>query len=234
MPEGTKTDSLQITEANERAVRHLREGIAKGKHWYLALLEAVGMWRSTEENYKGRHYSYLIDGEAFDWLLLAERLCQEVDDLIPEREKIDLLFFDRPPIELTKEEFKKLIGTAKYRAYLNYLYGVLTEEALILAAMEEIRKERRTSGLPENDSVVDMVYQRIYGAPQDVLLRQFRKEKGYRERKSATLGELKEFSYWLFKYRLKNTEKARVASDTKKALAWLHRDWARKNRPKHS
>lgn len=232
MPEGIESDSAPAKE-NERAIQHLKEAIANGKHWYLALLEAIGMWESTEENYNRRHYSYLIDGEAFDWLLLAERLCQEAINLIPEKERIDLLFFDRPPIELTREEFKNLIGTAKYRAYLNYLYGVLTEEALILATMEEIRKERRTLGLSENNSVIDMAYQRTYGASQDALLRQFRKERGYRQRKSTTLGELKQFRYWLFKYRLKNSEKARVASDTKKALVKLHRDWARRSHPKH-
>jgi len=33
---------------------------------------------------------------------------------------------------------------------------------------------------------------------------------------------MKEFTYWLFKYRLKHCDKARVASDTKKALDWLN------------
>jgi hypothetical protein len=65
-------------EGDIRAIQHLQESVAKGKHWYLALLEAVKLWKSTEETYKRRHYSYLIDGEAFDWLLLAERLCLEI------------------------------------------------------------------------------------------------------------------------------------------------------------
>jgi hypothetical protein len=34
---------------------------------------------------------------------------------------------------------------------------------------------------------------------------------------------MKEFTYWLFKYRLKHGDPARVASDTKKALEWLRR-----------
>jgi len=227
-----ETTSVQIADKNQKAINHLKEAIASSKHWYLALLEAIGMWGSAEEDYHGRHYSYLIDGEAFDWLLLAERLCQGVDNLIPEKEKTDLLFFDRPPIELTKDEFKNLIGNAKYRAYLNYLYGVLVEEALVLAVTEEIRKELRAMGLPENNSATDAAYQRLYGATRDALFEQFRKEEGCRRRKSTTLGELKQFTYWLFKHRLKNSEKARVASDTKKALGWLHRHWAKKSHPK--
>jgi len=209
--------------ADIQAIQHLKEAIAAGKHWYLALLEAIRLWSSPEEDYNGRHYRYLIDNEAFDWLVLAERLCEEIDGLIPEEELIDLLFFDRPPIELTKDEFKELIGNAKYQAYLNYLYGVLVEETLILAVTEELRKRKRASGLNEDNGTVDEAYQHIYGATQVELVSLFRKERGYTRRKSMTIGEVKEFTYWLFKQRLKRCDKSRVASDTKKALVKLHR-----------
>jgi len=205
-----------------QAIQHLKRAIAEGKHWYLALLEAIRLWVSPEEDYHGRHYRYLIDNEAFDWLVLAERLCEEVDELIPEKEQIDLLFFDRPPVELTKDEFKELIGNAKYQAYLNYLYGVLVEEFLILSVTEEIRKRRRTLGLTEDGEISDEVYQRIYGATQQELVECFRRDKGYPERKSITVGEVKEFTYWLFKQRVKRCDKSCVASDTKKALVKLN------------
>ena len=39
---------------------------------------------------------------------------------------------------------------------------------------------------------------------------------------------MKEFTYWLFKYRLKKCEKAKIASDTKKAIEYLQRQWRRK------
>ncbi|MCK4723761.1 MAG: hypothetical protein KAT75_10670, partial [Dehalococcoidia bacterium] len=129
------------TEADAKAIEHLKQAVANGTHWYLALLEAIKLWSSAEEDYEGRHYRYLIEGEAFDWLVLAERLCQEISELIPEKERIDLLFFDRPPLELTQDRFRKLIGPAKYRAYLNYLYSILVEEALISAVVDEVRKE---------------------------------------------------------------------------------------------
>jgi hypothetical protein len=205
-----------------QAIQHLKQAIAEGKHWYLALLEAIRLWVSPEEDYHERHYRYLIDNEAFDWLVLAERLCEEVDGLIPEKEQIDLLFFDRPPIELTNDEFKELLGSAKYQAYLNYLYGVLVEEFLILAVTEEIRKGRRTSGLTKDGEISDEAYRRIYGATKKELLEAFRKEKGYPKRKSISVGQLKEFTYWLFKQRLKRCDKSCIASDTKKALMKLH------------
>ena len=207
--------------ADNEAIRHLKQAISSGQNWYIALLEAIGLWTEGEETYNGRHYRYLIEGEAFDWLLLAERLCQTVDGLLPGEEKLGLLLHGQPPIKLTKEKFKKLIGSEKYRQYLNYFYGITVEEALIQAVQEEVRKERRTSGYNNEYNVASEVYRRIYGATKAILLKRFRREKRYPQLKSISLPELKEFTYWLFKYRLKNCDKARVASDTKKALAWL-------------
>ena len=220
-----------MTTADAKAIEHLKQAVASGKHWYIVLLEAIRLWKSAEEDYNGRHLRYLINGEAFDWLLLAERLIDELGESIPEKERVNLLFFDIPPLEITREEFKKLIGPAKYRAYLNYLYGVLVEENLISAVVDEIRKERLASGSNKQEDVLDKAYRRIYGASQQSLLDRFRKEKKYPKRKSMTLGELKEFTYWLFKYRIKKSDKSRVASDTKKALIKMQRNLAAKKPP---
>lgn len=205
---------------DSEAIQHLKEAIASGKHWYIALLEAVALWTSPEETYKGRQFRYLIGGEAFDWLLLAERLCQEVDGQVPQQEVADLLFSCKAPLEVPTADFRVLIGSVKYRAYLNYFYGVVVEEALHLAVEEEIQKEQRAQ--PYHEKGLDP-YQRIYGTSQATLLRRFKVEKGYPRKGGVTLSELREFTYWLFKYRLKNCDKARVASDTKKALAKLER-----------
>ena len=216
--------SDDINEGDAQAIQYLKESVAHGKHWYIALLEVIKLWRSREETYNRRHYNYLIDDEAFDWLLLAERLISEIDDFVPEKEKINLLFYDRPPVNLRKEEFRKYIGTAKYRAYLNYLYGVLVEEALVSTVIEEIRKERRVAGWDKYDDVADKAYKRIYGQTQQFLMDSFKKEKKYTRRKIISLSMLKEFRYWLFKYRLKHCDKSRVASDTRKALLYMQRN----------
>jgi hypothetical protein len=216
------TQGLTLTRGgNTEAIRYLEQAIIGGKHWYIALLEAIGLWTDGDETYNGRYYRYLIDGEAFDWLLLAERLCEAVDDLVPEGEKLALLFHGKPPIRLTTEKFKELIGSGKYHQYLNYFYGITVEEALILAVQEEVRKEKRTLGYKNEHNLINEVYQRIYGATKATLLKRFRREKGYPQLRSISLTELKEFTYWLFKYRLKQCDKARVASDTKKALEQL-------------
>jgi len=226
MPEEKGKNIADAAAADARAIEHLTRAVANGRHWYLALLESVKLWKSAEEDYQGRHLRYLIDGEAFDWLLLAKRLTDEIRQQIPEKERSKLLFYDIPPVELSIEEFKKLIGPAKYRAYLNFLYGVLVEENLLAAVVDEIRKERLTAGSNGGEDIPDKAYRRIYGDSQQALLDKFRKEKKYRKRKSTSLGELKEFTYWLFKYRIKKSDKSRVASDTKKALLKMQRNLA--------
>lgn len=217
-----------ITQApgDREAILHLQQSILNGKQWYIALIEAAGLWASAEEIYEGQAYRYLIDGEAFDLLLLAERLLAETDGLIPEEEKVALLFFSTPPVELSQKELREMLGDVKYRAYLNHHYGVVVEEALILAVEEEVYKQQRCNAFYLEETIQYEAYQRIYGADKSALLHRFRCEKGYSHNGSTTLAEHKEFTYWLFKYRLKQCERARVASDTKKALQYLEHQWA--------
>jgi hypothetical protein len=220
-------DCRSLAASDAEAIRHLKEAIGSGRHWYLALLEAIGRWGSAAEDHNGRTYQYLIAGEAFDWLLLAERLCGEVDGLLPVEEKQALLFHGRPPLDLSPSEVKGIIGISKYHQYLNYFYGITVERALTLTVEEEVEKERRASLLHrEADAEVEACV-RIYGAPRDALLKLFRRETGRPQLKSITLTEWKEFTYWLFRYRLARSDKARVASDTKKGLERLKQQWAR-------
>jgi len=226
-------NTLTQTAADREAILHLREAVSTGKNWYVALLEAIGLWGSAEELHDGRYYRYLIGGEAFDWLTLADRLCQEIDGLIPENQKLDLLFAATPPIDLSASEFRQLIGDAKYRAYLNYLYGVVVEEALVSVVEEEVLKENGHLTLILGQRVEQEAYRRIYEAEMFDLLTLFRVQRGYANVDSISLTEKKDFTYWLFKYRVEHSEKAKVASDTRKALAWLQRQWnsSTKKRP---
>ena len=225
-------DSLPPVRNAVAAIRYFQENLASGKHWYVALLETIGLWTDECEDIQGQHYQYLIEGEAFDWLLLAERLCETVDSRVPEKEKFDLLFRNRPPLRLTSSELKKTIGPGKYHQYLNYFYGITVEEALVQAVREEVRKERMANGLSyRREKEEDDTFMRIYGEPEAVLLKQFRKEKHYPLAGSSNISEMKSFTYWCFKFRVRESEKARVASDTHKALEWLQRNGYNINNP---
>ena len=225
-----RSQGEKSVSTGSESVRHLRESIAGGEHWFTALLESIALWTLSEETHKDRTYRYLIGGEAFDWLLLAERLLPEVKGLVPQEEVVDLLFHARMPVQMTDEEFKRLIGASKYSAPLNYFYGVTVEEALVLAVEGEVRKEQVGRGSIEGEELGEEVCRRLYGASRHALLTKFRKEKGYTRGRSIQFQEMKEFTYWLFKFRVSNSDKARIASDTAKGLKELERQWKNKHK----
>jgi hypothetical protein len=202
---------------------NLHAAIDAGEHWYVALLKAMSRWDQAEEVIGERHYRYLIGAEAFDWLLLAERLIDELDGDVSDYDRDRILFHGQPPLEMDEEEFQLLIGTPKYQAYLNYLYGVDVEEALQLAVEEEVAKEGHAHVWSAANLDGETAFQRLYGRPQAELLQEFLKERGLERADSLQMSELKEFTYWLFKLRVRTHEGARVASDTRKGLAALSR-----------
>jgi hypothetical protein len=203
------------------AIAYLRETVAAGDHWYVALLKTMSRWTVAEETIGERRYRYLVGGEAFDWLLLAERLLDESGLECGDDERDALLFNGHPPLEIEDDEFQMLIGTPKYQAYLNFLYGVVVEEALQYAVEEEIAKEQHGRVWSAADLESMGSFTRIYGRPHYELREEFQQERGMAVTEEVQYAELKEFTYWLFKYRVRNGEGARVASDTRKGLVAL-------------
>ncbi len=208
---------------NAEAIRHLRRELAQGRDWAPALLESMAMWTLAEEVHEERRNRYLLDGEAFDWLLLAERLLSEVDGLVPESEKSHLLASGEFPRSVSDEEFRSLLGPEKYSAYLNYWYGVVVEQAVVRSAEEEEQKRLPVRGARARREAAERAFRRVYGEGRGTLHRRFRAERGYARTTTVTATEAKEFTYWLFKHRLITGEGERVASDTRKGLLFLQR-----------
>jgi hypothetical protein len=148
-------------------------------------------------------------------------LCEALDDLTAAEEREALLMHGRFPTEVSEETFRRLLGAAKYRAHLNFRYGVQVEEALQLSVAQEVEKDR-LSRVWENGQIDDDVCSRIYGATRRELFAEFQREQGL-SGDSVSLGDLHEFTYWLFKHRVNNADPARVASDTRKGLAMFSR-----------
>jgi hypothetical protein len=218
MPRRRSEPDPALAAEAERVILALRQTVAAGqRHWFYALLEAIRLWPLPEERVAGRQFRYLVGGEAFDWLLLAERLLGELDGLVPEDEAEALLFHGQIPLDLDDEQLRPLLG-AKYRAHLNFVYGVRVEQALQLAVLRDVRKER-LSRVWENGHIDDEVFSRLYGLGRLALLEEFRKEKKLEPGGEFSLSDLDEFTYWLFRRRVNNHDPARVASDTRKGLA---------------
>ncbi|MDE2900174.1 MAG: hypothetical protein OXN15_04005 [Chloroflexota bacterium] len=219
-------DGAPAAEAQDTNVaeitHHLRQSVENGLPWREALLQAMEQWTLPEETYGGLHRRYLLLGEAFDWLLLARRLGSEVAGLVPEDERRADLHSGRFLLEMPVEDVRRLLGVTKYRSYLNYWYGVTVEQALQIAVQREVRKERYSLGTRSRRGLTDAVFGKIYGRSRAELLAEFRAEWPIAGLNDAPGTELKAFTYWLFKLRVYRSDPARVASDTRKALEWLH------------
>jgi hypothetical protein len=232
---GRTTAVEERTTAPEKAARRFRQAVERGDDWFEALLGTIAEWEASEETVDGRTYRYLIDGEAFDWLLLAERLCGELEDALPAGECDELLFFGKLPRELDDDEFRHAIGDAKHKAHLNFVYGVAVEEALQLVVEEEVLKEQRSLVWTRGENVERQVFERIYGHSRDDLLDVYLTGRELPVTGEMTYGDYKSFIYWLFKFRMNQSDPARVASDTRKALVQLsHLEAAARRRARHA
>ena len=210
-----------ICDTGEAGV-YIQESLQIGKDpWHQILLKAISIWTLPWETYQGREFKYLIHGEALDWLVLAERICIELTDVVETSEREDLLFKGKLPSAVSPVQFRELIGANKYKAYLNYWYGVIVEEALQLAVEEEIRKSYISKGYLDDDSFIEEGFLILYGKNYSDLIQEFRREFKLTRRKKMSLTDLKEFTYWLFKIRLNKWDPARVASDTRKGINTL-------------
>lgn len=218
-PAGTPAPQTDGKDAD--ALAHLLDALESGVDWPTAMLETMAIWRTGTETIGDRRNNYFIGGEAFDWLLMAERLCDAAGDLIPEDERDALLFTGRFPESFDPDRFKELLGVHKHSGYLNYYYGVVVEEALQLAAEREAHKRAASNGNQYQDDFSEEAFFKIYRRTPAELLQKFCADMGYINEGVISLAQSKEFLYWLFKYRMYISDKAKVASDTRKGIAQL-------------
>ena len=160
------------------AAGYFRRRLESGAPWHRALLEAIGIWTLPEETWQGRRYRYIIGREAFDWLLLAERLChprntQDAAEAIPPRQLERLLFHGILPQPIEPDEFRALLGPTKHQAYLNYHYGITLEEALQLAAEESVRKRHTARGYPDTEELIEQAFRHLYNNTRTSLFQEF-------------------------------------------------------------
>ncbi len=214
-------------DGEARNLELFRQALEGGQEWVLAMIDAMARWSAPEGVHRGRRESYFIAGEAFDWPLLAQRLCAAGGGLIPGSEREDLLLRGNLPARLGDRSIgdlmKERLGVEKYRGYLNFYYGVTVEEAILHAVEEEVRKGNLARGARYRTDETDEAFERLYGASREDLVAEFRAETGAKVSRGISLRQARELTYWLFGYRVKNSDKAKVASDTKKGLDQLTR-----------
>ena len=83
-PSFYQLSSLPAVNDAGKVIRRLEQSILGGKHWYLALLEAIKIWAVAEETHNGRIYRYLVAGELASSIIeqsVRTRVAEELDAL---------------------------------------------------------------------------------------------------------------------------------------------------------
>ena len=214
----------------EILIQKMMQNIEKGNNWFDALLHLISSWKLRSELVGTKNYNYLIDGEAFDWLLLAERICFVLKDFIPKKQYNSLIISGKFPYNLNVNEFRNIIGFNKYRLVLNYWYGVVVELFVQLAEEESVLRDNFSKGLTDDSEIETIVFRNLYGNSKVELFRQYCDSKDKKIPNRINLFEFKEFNYWLFKLRFNSLEPARVASDTLKGIKYMNKNDFFRNR----
>lgn len=203
--------------------------------WQQNLLTTVAAWPKENERAYDETFHYFIGGEAFNWKRLAERIATQLNaegqSSIPSEDIFDWLGDTGVFGRLGEEQFRRILGVDGWRAHLNYFYGVHIEQCLIAAIQSRIQKRRYGNGLPPSDDSSDRAYLGLYEETEETLWDQFIDENSLRisdliaesSEETRTIALDEEFTYWLFKRRIENTNAAQVADETRRALEMLSR-----------
>ena len=196
----------EARESRDRILADLRAAAGITKPWHAALLRAVGQWKAPYERVRERDWHYVIGGEALDWLTLAERLCYEIPMWFLLKNWKRYCFVGNYRMKWGKNSLDRLSVRSVTTAHLNYWYGVVVEEALQLSVENGIRKNHRARCYQDNESLVEETFRHIYGETRVALAAQFIDTADCLwggDAETFTLTGYKEFTYWLFKRRLK-------------------------------
>ena len=214
--------SADLPQKEQEILRQLKRDLKNGEDARRSLLSASAKWSLSEEVIKDAHHCYILAGEAFDLVSLMSRLAGDCEGVIPREDLADAVFVDEYALIMLNETLRMELGSVKYNQYLNYFYGVLLEEILIFATEDEVKKMYTSNGFRNVDKETDIAFSRLYGANERTLLDRYCAELGYGPIKGdMTVTRKQEFTYWLFKFRMRSAEPAKAASDVSKALTYM-------------
>ena len=217
---------LKSYDSADTYLEIFNNALNNGENWKDVVLEIIRIWRIPEEK-KGNHKStYLISGEAFNWIRLVIRIVNSSNIEIPEDEIKKFLFSGFLPNSLSEDEFKSKIGDSKFKGWQNYYYGIIVEQGVIELTKINIMKEVFSTGINISDERLEIVFDEIYGNSFEVLWKDFNLNtsgvnRKYYLPKTTGESESEEFIYWLFKRRLSKSTPEVFASRVNEALKYL-------------
>lgn len=209
---------IEVILPNEITDSHLNfRNFEKPEDWkfdFLKDLSDFGMSKIFDKFSK-----YWIFGEALDWKLLSVNfISHHYNHLKDEIEQ--WLDFSDPLGGFTEEEIKNITNAKIYRSIVSFYYGVIVERALIIDIQEKCYKNKISSGIYPNENSCNFFFVDLYGLSYSELCTQYNNFFLDESNKNfhRTISDENRFTYWLFKYRISNSEPEKLASDTRRGL----------------
>ncbi len=204
-------------------------------NWHSDFIRTVAAWPIENETVYGETFHYFIGSEAFNWKRLAERIATQLADEGCSDERSQMVFdwIGSSGVfgGLGEQKFRRILGVDGWRAHLNHFYGVHIEQCLLAAVQSRIQKRRYSSGKSPSDDASERAFLGLYEETEETLWGKFTDENS--ERLSKLIAESKddnrsialeeEFTYWLFKRRIENTNAPQVAAETQRGLDMMSR-----------
>ncbi len=141
-------------------------------------------------------------------MTLTERLGSAIKSYLNKEKYHELIFTGLLPNKSSYEYMKKIISRNKLSQMRNFYYGIIIEDLIYVQKSQQYLKKSLY-----NTNNYDG-YEEIYGKNINLLFKQFAKNIKFAKKNTINLYTYKEFTYWLFKYRIKNSDETKVASDT--------------------
>tara|TARA_Y100001970_G_scaffold225688_1_gene278739 strand:- start:18142 stop:18807 length:666 start_codon:yes stop_codon:yes gene_type:complete len=182
-------------------------------------LKIIGKWPVKTEIINNIEYKYWIDDEAFNWHLLATRIIFSLNE---ETNKKPLNAFLHSTYLLPGSDQRKIINLFppdKYRAHLNFIYGVVLEEVII--CFNEMEKNKDIINQFHASDAINAVYLDLYGYNFSEFKRIYEFEKKIKLDKFDSLYSYYDFLYWSWKYRIKKSTPEKIAYDSQSGINFL-------------
>ena len=203
----------------QKKINELNNNFDSDESLIHTFLKIIGHWPLKSEIIGDIDYQYWINDEAFNWYLLASRIIFSVKD----EQNIKKLDHFLSTVHFLPGSDQRiminLFPPDKYRAHLNFIYGVILEEVII--CFNEMEKNKDVLNQFNVTDSINLVYLNLYGMDYTEFIRLYEFETKTKLDQFDTLHSYYNFLYWSWKYRLKKSTPEKIAYDSQSGINFL-------------
>jgi len=203
----------------QKKINELNNNFDSDESLIHTFLKIIGHWPLKSEIIDGIEYQYWINDEAFNWYLLASRIIFSVKDEQNIKKLDHFLSIEHFLPGSDQRIIINLFPPDKYRAHLNFIYGVILEEVII--CFNEMEKNKDVLNQFNVTDSINLVYLNLYGMNYTEFIRLFEFETKNKLDQFDTLDSYYNFLYWSWKYRLKKSTPEKIAYDSQSGINFL-------------